>query len=119
MNAAAHAAELTVPDEVARSARGVGEHDPRGCARVNMQHLGRRYEVLVRRKRVAAAISSRRERATSRVLIPATPMLGHYVLLELTGTTGSTFTGQIVRARQPSDDGVIRRSPTATQMGVH
>jgi hypothetical protein len=28
-------------------------------------------------------------------------MLGQYLTLEFTGTTGSTFTGQIVRERQP------------------
>jgi hypothetical protein len=36
------------------------------------------------------------------VLVPGdASMLGTYVTVELSGTTGSTFTGQIVRDRQP------------------
>jgi len=36
------------------------------------------------------------------VLIPGdASMLGQYFTVEITGTTGSTFTGQLVKARQP------------------
>jgi hypothetical protein len=36
------------------------------------------------------------------VLVPGdASMIGDYVTVELTGTTGSTFTGQIVPERQP------------------
>ena len=37
-----------------------------------------------------------------RALVPGdASMLGRYLTVELTGTTGSTFTGSVVRERQP------------------
>jgi hypothetical protein len=43
-----------------------------------------------------------RTRDFKTVLVPGdASMLGHYLTVELTGTTGSTFTGSIVRERQP------------------
>ena len=56
-----------------------------------------------RRRRAAAAICSRRARATSRrCSFRATRACsGSTSHVELTGTTGSTFTGQIVPERQP------------------
>jgi tRNA-2-methylthio-N6-dimethylallyladenosine synthase len=97
-------AELTVPDEVAseRLARLVGTI--RGIARTtNLQQLGRRYEVLMEREaRRGDALIMSRTRDFKTVLVPGdASMLGSYATVELTGTTGSTFTGQIVRERQP------------------
>ena len=43
-----------------------------------------------------------RTRDFKTVLVPGdASMLGSYATVELTGTTGSTFTGQIVPERQP------------------
>ena len=97
-------AELTVSDEVAsdRLARLVATI--RGISRAaNLQQLGRRYEVLIEKEaRRGGALLQARTRDFKTVLVPGdAAMLGRYVNVELTGTTGSTFTGQIVRERQP------------------
>jgi tRNA-2-methylthio-N6-dimethylallyladenosine synthase len=43
-----------------------------------------------------------RTRDFKTVLIPGdAAMIGQYLNVELTGTTGSTFTGQVVRERRP------------------
>ena len=43
-----------------------------------------------------------RTRDFKTVLVPGDPsMLGAYATVELTGTTGSTFTGQLARNRRP------------------
>jgi len=43
-----------------------------------------------------------RTRDFKTVMVPGdVSMLGSYVTVELTGTTGSTFTGQIVAERKP------------------
>jgi tRNA-2-methylthio-N6-dimethylallyladenosine synthase len=76
----------------------------RGIARAsNLQQLGRRYEVLMEREaRRGDALIMARTRDFKTVLVPGdASMLGTYARVELTGTTGSTFTGQIVRDRQP------------------
>ena len=97
-------AELTVTDEVAsdRLARLVATI--RGISRAaNLQQLGRRYEVLIEKEaRRGGELLQARTRDFKTVLVPGdAAMLGRYVNVELTGTTGSTFTGQIVRERQP------------------
>jgi tRNA-2-methylthio-N6-dimethylallyladenosine synthase len=97
-------AELTVPDDVAgeRLARLV--ETLRGMSRAaNLGQLGKRYEVLVEREaRRGADLVQTRTRDFKTVLVPGdSSMLGQYLTVELTGTTGSTFTGQIVRERQP------------------
>ena len=97
-------AELTVSDDVAseRLARLVATI--RGISRAaNLQQLGRRYEVLIEREaRRGGDLLQARTRDFKTVLVPGdASMLGRYVNVELTGTTGSTFTGQIVRERQP------------------
>ena len=97
-------AELTVPDDVAseRLARLVGtiRTISRGA---NLQQLGRRYEVLIEKEaRRGGDLLQARTRDFKTVLVPGDAgMLGRYLTVELTGTTGSTFTGQIVRERQP------------------
>ena len=97
-------AELTVPDEVAgeRLARLVATI--RGISRAaNLQQLGRRYEVLIEKEaRRGGDLLQARTRDFKTVLVPGdAAMVGRYVTVELTGTTGSTFTGQIVRERLP------------------
>lgn len=96
--------ELTVPDAVASARLAALVSTIRGIARAsNMQHLGRRYEVLVEKEaRRGGDLVQARTRDFKTVLIPGdATMVGQYFHVELSGTTGSTFTGQIVRARQP------------------
>jgi tRNA-2-methylthio-N6-dimethylallyladenosine synthase len=97
-------AELTVPDEVASERLARLVETIRGIARTaNLQQLGRRYEVLMEREaRRGDSLIMSRTRDFKTVLVPGdASMLGSYVTVELTGTTGSTFTGQVVRERQP------------------
>jgi tRNA-2-methylthio-N6-dimethylallyladenosine synthase len=96
--------ELTVPDEVASERLARLVETLRGMARAsNLQQLGRRYEVLVEREaKRGEDMLMARTRDFKTVLIPGdASMLGQYLKVETTGTTGSTFTGQIVRERQP------------------
>ena len=98
-------AELTVPAEVAseRMARLLAE--VRGIARErNLQILGegRRHEVLVEKGARRGDLLQARTRDFKTVLLPGDDsMIGRYFTVELTGTTGSTFTGALVRERQP------------------
>jgi len=96
-------AEMTVPEEVAseRMARLIGT--VRGMSRErNIRLLGRRYEVLVEKGARRGELLQARTRDFKTVLLPGDDsMIGRYFNVELTGTTGSTFTGTIVRERQP------------------
>jgi len=96
--------ELTVPDEVASERLARLVETLRGMARAsNLQQLGRRYEVLVEREaKRGENMLMARTRDFKTVLVPGdASMLGQYLTVEVTGTTGSTFTGQIVRERKP------------------
>ena len=97
-------AELTVPEEVAseRLQRLVALVRA-GARRRNLGLLGTRHEVLVEREaKRGEAMLMTRTRDFKTVLVPGdSTMLGTYLTVELTGTTGSTFTGAIVRERQP------------------
>jgi tRNA-2-methylthio-N6-dimethylallyladenosine synthase len=97
-------AELSVPAGVA------SERLPRlvslvraGARRRNLALLGTRHEVLVEREaKRGESMLMTRTRDFKTVLVPGdAAMLGRYLTVELTGTTGSTFTGAIVRERQP------------------
>jgi tRNA-2-methylthio-N6-dimethylallyladenosine synthase len=97
-------AELTVPDEVASARLATLVETMRGISRAsNLRQLGKRYEVLVEKEaRRGADLMQTRTRDFKTVLVPGdASMLGQYLHVELTGTTGSTFTGQIVKERQP------------------
>jgi tRNA-2-methylthio-N6-dimethylallyladenosine synthase len=97
-------AELTVSDEVASERLARLVETIRGNARAsNMTQLGRRYEVLIEREaRRGDELLMARTRDFKTVMVPGdASMLGSYVTVELTGTTGSTFTGQIVGERKP------------------
>jgi tRNA-2-methylthio-N6-dimethylallyladenosine synthase len=97
-------AELTVPAEVAseRLQRLVAVVRA-GARRQNLALLGTRHEVLVEREaKRGEAMLMTRTRDFKTVLVPGdASMLGSYLTVELTGTTGSTFTGAVVRERQP------------------
>ena len=97
-------AELTVPAEVAseRLQRLVALVRA-GARRRNLALLGTRHEVLVEREaKRGESMLMTRTRDFKTVLVPGdASMLGRYLTVELTGTTGSTFTGAIVRERPP------------------
>jgi tRNA-2-methylthio-N6-dimethylallyladenosine synthase len=95
--------ELTVSDEVASERLARLVETIRGISRAsNLQQLGRRYEVLVEREaRRGGELVMTRTRDFKTVMVPGdASMLGQYLNVEITGTTGSTFTGQVVQERQ-------------------
>jgi len=97
-------AELTVPDDVASERLATLVATIRGISRAaNLHQLGKRYEVLVEKEaRRGGDLLQARTRDFRTVLIPGDPsMLGKYFTVEITGTTGSTFTGQIAPERRP------------------
>ena len=92
-------AELTVSDEVASERLARLVETIRGISRAtNLTSLGKRCEVLVEKEaRRGGELVQTRTRDFKTVLVPGdASMLGRYLTVELTGTTGSTFTGQIV-----------------------
>jgi tRNA-2-methylthio-N6-dimethylallyladenosine synthase len=96
-------AELTVSDEVAsdRLAQLIAVVREGSRAR-NMSHLGARCEVLVEKEARRGGLLQARTRDFKTVILPGTPdMIGQYLDVELTGTTGSTFTGAVVCSREP------------------
>jgi tRNA-2-methylthio-N6-dimethylallyladenosine synthase len=96
--------ELTVPAELAGERLQRLVDTVRSATRErNMHMLGTRAEVLVERvaKRGESMLMTR-TRDYRTVLMPGdVSMLGQYFTVELTGTTGSTFTGSVVRDRHP------------------
>lgn len=96
-------AEWTVPDE--RSAERLGrliEAVRAGAREKNLRLLGERREVLVEKPARRGELMQARSRDYKTVLIPGDDSLvGSYQLVELTGTTGSTFTGTVVKERSP------------------
>ena len=93
----------TVPDEVAteRLDRLIALVRT-GARRRNIGLLGQRREVLVERTARRGDLLQARTRDFKTVLIPGgESLIGRYLTVELTGTTGSTFTGSQVNERQP------------------
>lgn len=92
----------TVPDEIAterldRLISMVRSHSRRR----NLGLLGQRREVLVERIARRGELLQARSRDYKTVLIPGDEsLIGRYLTVELTGTTGSTFTGAPVNERQ-------------------
>lgn len=94
-------ASETVPDDIAsdRLARLIGTVRMGSRAR-NIGVLGERREVLVEKEARRGGLLQARTRDFKTVIIPGEPsLIGSYATVELTGTTGSTFTGAIVRER--------------------
>lgn len=91
-------AELTVSDEVASERLGRLIETVRAGARSrNMSLLGSRHEVLVEKAARRGDLLQARTRDFKTVLLPGdASMIGRYLTVEFTGTTGSTFTGTIV-----------------------
>jgi tRNA-2-methylthio-N6-dimethylallyladenosine synthase len=96
-------AHLTVPAEVAsaRMARLVATVKA-GARAQNLLLLGRKYEVLIEKEARRGDLLQARTRDFRTVIVPGdASMIGRYVTVELTGTTGSTFTGALASERQP------------------
>ena len=91
----------TVPDEIAseRLARLIAT--VRGGTRErNLKLLGERREVLVEKTARRGGLLQTRTRDFKVVMIPGeASLIGKYLTVQLTGTTGSTFLGQIVGQR--------------------
>lgn len=96
-------AEMTIADDVASARLDQLIAVVREGSRTrNLARLGGRYEVLVEKEARRGGLLQARTRDFKTVIIPGGPeMIGDYLDVELTGTTGSTFTGVAVRAREP------------------
>jgi tRNA-2-methylthio-N6-dimethylallyladenosine synthase len=95
--------EWTVPDMVVteRFDRLMGT--VRGLARArNLTRLGERTEILLEKLARDGEMLQGRTRDFKTVMVPAgSGTLGDLLNVELTGTTGATFTGTVVRKRAP------------------
>jgi tRNA-2-methylthio-N6-dimethylallyladenosine synthase len=73
-----------------------------GTRERNLKLLGERREVLVEKAARRGGLLQSRTRDFKTVMIPGDPsLIGSYLTVELTGTTGSTFLGQTVAQRMP------------------
>lgn len=95
--------EWTVPDAVSAERLGRLIEAVRAGARArNLRLLGERREVLVEKPAKRGELLQARSRDYKTVLLPGDESLvGRYLTVELTGTTGSTFTGTVVQERSP------------------
>jgi tRNA-2-methylthio-N6-dimethylallyladenosine synthase len=96
-------ADDAVPDEVAteRLERLIAAVRAQARAR-NLGLLGARREVLVERVARRGELLQARTRDFKTVLVPGdASLIGRYLTVVLTGTTGSTFTGALVTGRTP------------------
>jgi tRNA-2-methylthio-N6-dimethylallyladenosine synthase len=96
-------AEWSVPDEVASERLVRLVELVRSIARdENLTRLGRRVEVLVEKFARKGELLQARTRDFKTVLVHGDETsIGAYMTVELTGTTGSAFTGAVVKERQP------------------
>jgi tRNA-2-methylthio-N6-dimethylallyladenosine synthase len=94
-------AELTVPDAVAGERLDRLIALQRGVTRAkNLSLLGSRHEVLIEKTARRGGLLQGRTRHHRTVLVAGdASRIGRYLTVELTGTTGSTFTGVPVSAR--------------------
>ena len=90
-------AELTVPGDVVDARFNALLQTVRGMARErNFRRVGERTEVLVEKEARKGELLQARSRDFKTVLIPGDlSMIGQYFHVELTGTTGSTFTAMV------------------------
>ena len=96
--------EWTVPGAVVDARYAELFATVRGISRErNLARLGDRVEVLLEKEaRKGDDLLQARSRDFKTVLVPGTrDMIGRYLTVELTGTTGATFTGSPVQYRRP------------------
>lgn len=93
----------TVSDETSSDRLGrLIETVRAGVRDSNLRQLGQRREVLIEKEARRGGLLQARTRDFKTVIVPGeTTMIGNYATVELTGTTGSTFTGTFVRERAP------------------
>lgn len=93
----------TVPDQVASERLDRLVQTVRGIAREqNIGRLGQRVEILVEKLARRGDLLQGRTRDFRTVLVPGeASLVGSYMTVELTGTTGATFTGAPVAKREP------------------
>lgn len=96
-------AEWTVPDAVVTERFDRLVSTVRGISREqNLTKLGQRVEVMVEKLARDGTLLQARSRDFKTVMVPAeSASIGDYLTVELTGTTGATFTGTPVRERAP------------------
>ncbi len=93
----------TVPDEIAseRLSRLVDTVRTATRAR-NLQLLGTRHEILIEKAARRGELLQGRTRDFKTILVPGDEtMIGSYARVEITGTTGFTFTGAVIPERVP------------------
>ena len=96
--------EWTIPADVVDARYDALVATVRGIARErNLGRLGERLEVLVEKEaRKGGELLQARSRDFKTVLVPGpTDWIGRYLTVELTGTSGATFTGAPVQERAP------------------
>src|SRR5688572_20940832 len=93
----------TVPDDVASERLSRLVDTVRSATRSrNLQLLGTRHEILIEKAARRGELLQGRTRDFKTILVPGDePMIGSYATVEITGTTGFTFTGAIVPERVP------------------
>jgi len=91
----------TISDDVASDRLARLIETVRGGTRArNLGLLGQRREVLIEKEARRGGLLQARTRDFKTVIVPGeAALIGTYATVELTGTTGSTFTGAIVRER--------------------
>ena len=96
-------ASESVADDVASDRLGrLIETVRAGVRDSNLRQLGQRREVLIEKEARRGGLLQARTRDFKTVIVPGDPtLIGSYATVELTGTTGSTFTGAVVRERLP------------------
>ncbi len=94
-------ASETVSDEIASERLGRLISTVRAGSRDrNLSLLGQRREVLVEKEARRGGLLQTRTRDFKTVIVPGdADLIGSYLNVELTGTTGSTFTGAVLRDR--------------------
>jgi len=96
-------ASESVGDDVASDRLGrLIETVRAGVRDSNLRQLGQRREVLIEKEARRGGLLQARTRDFKTVIVPGdSTLIGSYATVELTGTTGSTFTGAVVRERLP------------------
>ena len=93
----------TVPDDVASERLSRLVDTVRSATRSrNLQLLGTRHEILIEKAARRGELLQGRTRDFKTILVPGDEsMIGSYATVEITGTTGFTFTGAVVPDRVP------------------
>ncbi|MCA0375981.1 MAG: tRNA (N6-isopentenyl adenosine(37)-C2)-methylthiotransferase MiaB [Gemmatimonadetes bacterium] len=107
--------EWTIPDDVVAARFDHLVQTVRGISREkNLARLGDRCEVLVEKVARDGELLQARSRDFRTVMVPAdAARIGDYLTVQLTGTTGATFTGTPVTAAESDATDTVRPAPRA------